>query len=109
MREKRRLSTPPSPPPMVTALPPTMLIILALIVAMFATDGREGVIALSVAAMLAAAFLLRWRLLRRLAPRDQATAIQHTASPAATNAVDRSWPVNRPRSPVADDVRERVS
>jgi hypothetical protein len=107
MRERKR----PSPPPlaMVTALPPTMLIILALIVAMFATDGREAVIALSIAAMLAAAFLLRWRLLRRLAPRDQATTIQHTAPPAATNAVDSSWPVNRPRSPVADDVRERVS
>jgi hypothetical protein len=78
-----------------------MLIIFALIVAMFATDGAETVIALGIAAMLAAAYLLRWRLLRRLAQRDQAADSRHT--------VDSSWPVNRLRAPVADDVRERVS
>jgi hypothetical protein len=105
MRERKRPS--PSPLATVAALPPTMLIIFALFVAMFATDGAEAVIALSIAAMLAAAYLLRWRLLRRLV--HQATAIQRTASPEATNAVDSSWPVNRPRSPVADDVRERVT
>lgn len=107
MRERKRLSPPPLA--LVTALPPTMLIIFALIVAMFATDGAETAIALGIAVMLAAAYLLRWRLLRRLARGDQATAIQRTASPEATNTVDSSWPVNRPRSPVVDDVRERVS
>jgi hypothetical protein len=30
-------------------------------------------------------------------------------APTIQRTVDSSWPVNRPRSPAADDVRERVS
>jgi hypothetical protein len=107
MRGRKRLSTPALA--LVTALAPTVLIIVALIVAMFATDSAETVIAVGIAAMLAAFYLLRRQLLRRPARRDRAAAIQRTDSREVTNAGDRSWPVNRPRSPVADDVREPVS
>lgn len=107
MRGRRRLSTPVLAT--VTALAPTALIIVALIVAMFATDGAEMVIVLGLAVMLAAFYVLRWRLLRRLARGDPAAAVRRIGSRRVTKAVDSSWPVNRPRSPVADDVREWVS
>ncbi len=107
MRERKHPSTPTLA--MMTALAPTVLIIVALIVAMFATDSAETVIAVGMAATLAAFYLLRRQLLRRLARRDRAAAIRRTDSREVTNAGDTFWPVNRPRSPVADDVRERVS
>jgi hypothetical protein len=107
MRGRKNVSTPALA--LATALAPTGLIIVVLIVAGFATDAAQPVIVLGTAAMLAAFYLLRWRLLRRIARRDRAAAIKSTGSREVTRAVDRSWPVNRPRSPVADDVRERVS
>jgi hypothetical protein len=58
---------------------------------------------------LATFYALRWRLLTRIARRDRAATIQRTGPREVADTVGSSWPVNRRRSPVADDVRERVS
>jgi hypothetical protein len=92
---------------MVTALAPTLLIMVALTAAMFVTEDAGVVIAGGAVAALVVFYLLRRGLLRRSA-RWAPAAGRHGAATGGAKAAGPSWPVNGPRSGVADRVQERV-
>jgi hypothetical protein len=93
---------------MVTALAPTLLIMVALTAAMFVTEDAGVLIAGGAVAALVVFYLLRRWLLRRSRRLDPAAGRHRAATGDAPKAAVHSWPVNSPRSGVADRVQERV-
>jgi hypothetical protein len=106
MRPWRRFPTPVLA--MVTALAPTLLIMAALTAAMFVTEDAGVVIAGGAVAALVVFYLLRRGLLRRSMRVDPAAGRHRAATGDAPKVAGHSWPVNSPRSAVADRAQERV-